>query len=206
MVDALLAASRGDIVTLQSACAAFVEQAKLPARSLELTLGRASTLLGCALMIDAMAEFEIRDDAIYRLGNQVFADLMKRLAELPPIDACRQMPSLGIAHGWAGILYALLLWRRYSTAVSVEGLEVRLSELASLARPVGDGVRWPRRLGQSVERDYFSGWCNGSAGYVALWVLAHRRWNDEAYRDLAHRAATDVWTDPGPRPGCRLGA
>ena len=34
-------------------------------------------------------------------------------------------------------------------------------------------------------------WCNGAAGQVHLWTLAHRRWNRCGFDDLADRAA---WT------------
>ncbi|MEO1370447.1 MAG: lanthionine synthetase LanC family protein, partial [Acidobacteriota bacterium] len=200
-VDALIAASRGDVVTLQKACGAFVETSKVTARSLELTLGRAGSLLGCALLLDAMAEYEVRDDVIYRFGNELHRGLCDRLAELPPIGECRQWPSLGAAHGWAGVLHALLLWRQLSGAVTLEGIRERVDQLAGLAEPFGEGVRWPRRLGRSVTEGYFSGWCNGGAGFVPLWTLAERHWNDDKYGDLARQAAVDVWTDPSDQVG-----
>jgi serine/threonine-protein kinase len=41
------------------------------------------------------------------------------------------------------------------------------------------------------------GWCNGSAGYVWLWTLAHKVFGKEKYLDLAERAALEAWSAGG---------
>jgi eukaryotic-like serine/threonine-protein kinase len=43
-----------------------------------------------------------------------------------------------------------------------------------------------------------SGWCNGSAGYVHLWTLAHRLTRDERMLGLAEGAAWNAWESDGP--------
>jgi serine/threonine-protein kinase len=40
------------------------------------------------------------------------------------------------------------------------------------------------------------GWCNGSAGFVPLWVLAARELGDSPWRELAEGAAWNVWEAP----------
>jgi serine/threonine-protein kinase len=88
-------------------------------------------------------------------------------------------------------------------------LEERLRELAELAEPAGRGVRWlvkvrrPSTDRRSPSRrrsphDYMTGWCNGSAGYVHLWTLAHAVLGVDAYLTLAERAAWNAWEDRDP--------
>jgi serine/threonine-protein kinase len=40
------------------------------------------------------------------------------------------------------------------------------------------------------------GWCNGSAGFVFLWTLAHRELGDPAWLALAEAAAMNAWESP----------
>ena len=41
------------------------------------------------------------------------------------------------------------------------------------------------------------GWCNGTAGYVHVWVLAHQALGDERYLRLAERAAWNAFEEAG---------
>jgi serine/threonine-protein kinase len=43
-----------------------------------------------------------------------------------------------------------------------------------------------------------SGWCNGTAGYVFLWTLAHKLLGDPNYLMWAERAAWNVWEAASP--------
>ena len=75
--------------------------------------------------------------------------------------------------------------------------------MAACAEPAGRGLRWPWtdfRPGAAQGGGlYMAGWCNGSAGYVFLWTLAHRAHRARGDRggggwlELAERAAWDVW-------------
>ena len=68
-----------------------------------------------------------------------------------------------------------------------------LQELAEAAQPSGDGLRWPRqRPDRSRSSDFVPSWCNGSAGFVHLWLTAERVLGDEGYRELATGAARDA--------------
>jgi serine/threonine-protein kinase len=40
------------------------------------------------------------------------------------------------------------------------------------------------------------GWCNGSAGFVHLWIMAHRELGDPRWLDLAEGAAWHAWEAP----------
>ena len=57
-----------------------------------------------------------------------------------------------------------------------------------------DGLRWPRlrRDSRSSSGDFVPSWCNGTAGFVHLWLIAERVLGDEGYRELAYGAARDA--------------
>ena len=42
-----------------------------------------------------------------------------------------------------------------------------------------------------------SGWCNGSAGFVFLWTLAHKMLGKAEYGVLAEQAGLDAWESDG---------
>jgi serine/threonine-protein kinase len=102
--------------------------------------------------------------------------------------------NLGIAHGWAGFLYTTLLWSVVTDEEPHPDVDRRLAELARLAEPAGRGVAWAWSLGPS--HSTMPGWCNGSAGHVALWTLAHRVLGRTDCLDIPVRAAWDVWDAP----------
>src|SRR5207244_186311 len=104
---------------------------------------------------------------------------------------------LGIAHGWAGILYATMRWTEASGIAMPASLRERLGQLADLAEHKGRGIRWPvyTEVRSHKLEPYMAGWCHGRAGYVHLWMLAHRMFRDEAYRALAEGAAWNAWEE-----------
>jgi eukaryotic-like serine/threonine-protein kinase len=103
---------------------------------------------------------------------------------------------MGVAHGWAGILYALLLWDEVAGRAPAAELTMRLDELALSAQPWGRGVRWPIRTGGASS--YMGGWCNGSAGFVHLFTLAWRTSRDDRWLRLAEQAAWTTWEADDP--------
>ena len=73
----------------------------------------------------------------------------------------------------------LLRWFETSGTPVPALVEARLTELAGLGEPSGRGLRWRwewAREGDAWVSMSMPGWCNGSAGYVFLWTLAHGRW------------------------------
>ncbi len=78
-----------------------------------------------------------------------------------------------------------------------ERLEERLAELAGCARSWGRGLRWRWRGAAGARGDSdMPGWCNGSAGFVHLWTLAHRELGDPSCARLAEGAAWNTWEAP----------
>lgn len=194
-VRALLARATGDEHTLRRALPAFVAASHAASVGLDLTLGRTATVLGCSLLVEALG----REPSLLGLGDGTLGGVWERLDGLGPVGAAPEVPYLGVAHGWAGILYATLRWCRAAGRPLPARVGDRLAQLAACAEPAGRGVRW--RIGVRAPaadgRDYMGGWCNGSAGMVHLWTLAEQVYGGCGYLDLARAAAWDTWETPG---------
>ncbi len=195
-VAALIARAQGDVGTQAAATAAFLAAAERPVVGLDLTLGRASTLLGAALLLDAVPASRHFDPAPLRaFGDAALAAIWQQLDAKPEI-AQSDVEYLGIAHGWAGFLYATLVWCEVAGTALPAAVERRLDELAAFALAAGRGLQWAWVLGRPGEAPTMPGWCNGSCGYVFLWTLAHRRLGHACYLELARGAAWESWDSP----------
>ncbi len=208
MTQAFVAGARNDGTTFLRALTSFVAASDEPSNKLDdLTLGRAGTLLGCALLDDLRLAMHLPvSEALEDLARRTMGDLWKRLDERPPLSESVG-DYLGIAHGWAGYAYATLQWCRASGNEPPATLEPRLAELAAFAVPKDRGAQWPRHhADRSPGPHPMSGWCHGSAGYVFLWSSAHRMLGSSLYEKLTHDAAWNAWEarDRNPTLCCGL--
>jgi serine/threonine-protein kinase len=202
-VQGLISAARSDMVTLTESLAAFIAASQGPCESLDLTLGRASTLLGCTFLRDALptnhADIDMIDQAaLLACGERVLEEIWQVLDSYAPLKRYPELRFLGVAHGWAGLLYATLCWCRSARRRLPPQLCERLEQLAECAEPLGRGMRWKRRLTRRVgeqPEDYGPSWCNGTAGMVFLWTLAHDMLGEPRYLTLAEQAAWNAWED-----------
>jgi serine/threonine protein kinase len=194
--QALLARSIGDLETQAEATAAFIAASGSGHNGLDLTWGKTSSLLGAAILLDALPDAPTMNRAsLVGEGNRLMHDIWNELDRLPEIGAgIIEYP--GMAHGWAGFIYGALIWSATAGTPVPFGLERRLDELAALARPVGRGVTWPWALVGQGRYSTRPGWWNGSSGYVFLWTLAARLAGQKEYTDLAIGAAWDTWDAP----------
>jgi serine/threonine-protein kinase len=192
-VRALIAHALGFPGLHSGAVGTFLESARRPCENPDLTLGRSGLLLAGALLLDTLgAEQEERRRELAVWGDELLQGLWADLAAKPRITDAVARPELGIAHGWAGYLYATLRWSQAAGTAVPAGLDARLAELAACARPAGRGVRWkwysePGGIGS------MPGWCNGSAGMVFLGTLAAEMRGDAAWRALAEGSAWNAW-------------
>ena len=200
VVRALVARAMGDFVSVREALAAFIGAARRHHDKIDLTLGSAGVLLGCALLREAIPFGTLPDvDALVRFGNRTANRLAARVRHRPPIAKSSDPLNLGIAHGWAGVLYALLRWHGATTrSTPDEWIIERLQQLAACAEPDARGLRWPWIGTDAVNPEnhgYMSGWCNGSAGFVHLWLTASQVVRDDWYRELALGAGWNAWEE-----------
>jgi serine/threonine-protein kinase len=193
VVRALVSQSLGDVGARNLAVSAFVEATR-DARHDDLVLGSAGTLLGCALLREAIGAHDANDGHARRTLEALWA----KLGERPSITES-EGAVLGVAHGWAGFLFASLRWCRASGDAFPAALEERLQQLALCAKRLDDGVWWPRRhreITSARDLDFAASWCNGAAGHVMLWTLASKTWKRSAHLELAERAARTVCNAP----------
>ena len=189
LLDALMGHALGDAPRRAKAVAHFIECSKPTAES-ELLLGRSGSLLAASLLRDLALDSVSRralNAAAGRWCDEILSEQSTR-------EAISSSTYWGMAHGWAGELYALLRWLAPRDGQLPTSLERRLLELAKLARPRGRGRVWPQPGGGPL-----SGWCHGSAGYVFLWHAAGqaRLRNTQQFRELAAGAAWDAFEGPG---------
>lgn len=186
-VQALISQSLADVGSRQGAVDAFVRHSHAPGDGFDLTLGRTGSFLIAALLLEAMRGEEHVDlGALTSLGAETLAGLWRWLDSLAPVAEARELPLLGIAHGWSGMLLATLRWCRAAHVDLPPAIGARLDQVAGLARAEGDALWWPwSTSAQSSMR----GWCNGSAGVVHLWIEAHTALADERWLRLAEGAA-----------------
>lgn len=192
-VHALIARARADEWAQQLALEAFVARAARPCEHVDIAFGRSGLLLGCTLMLEALAP-ALDQRALRGLGDGLCDSLWSQLARQPPLAQGTELKTLGAAHGWAGYLYALLRWSEASGTPPPAGVDERLEQLAELARPAGRGLRWPHEVGASANDAALSAsWCNGAAGFVHLWTLAHRRFGDDSFERQAQLAGWSAY-------------
>jgi eukaryotic-like serine/threonine-protein kinase len=198
VVQALIGHAMGDIASQQLAVDSFLAAVQAGAcDNHDVTLGRSGPLLSAAWLLDSCScDKYINTKALLEFGSRALNNVCEQLRSFATISECQEINYSGAAHGWAGILYSCLCWCRSSRAAVPEELRERLEQLAAFAEVSGKRVRWRWNIRRQHHRqvaDYMSGWCNGSAGFVFLWTLAHRMLERSEYATLAEKAACDSW-------------
>jgi eukaryotic-like serine/threonine-protein kinase len=200
-IQALTAQARGDVALQCVATEAFIDVSRQPCTLLDVALGRAGLLLGCAFLLDALSERNVADfvaqqkSRLRAFGQQVQGQLWQTISGYAPIRESKELSNLGIAHGWAGLLYATLCWCAAANEPLPDSLAERLQQLGECAEPVGRGLQWKWDTAKPAN-GYMPGWCNGSAGYVFLWTEAHKAIGEKHYLELAEGAAWHAWETP----------
>jgi serine/threonine protein kinase len=202
LVQGLIGQAMGDVVSQQGAVDKFIVAVNAaPCDNLDLTLGRSGTLLGTALLLDAVdGNAYVNTSGLRDFGNRALEEMWQQIDGFASIRECRQISYSGIAHGWAGILYAAMRWSVSSRTNLPSGVEERLEQLAHLASHSGHRARWRWRVRLHRSEPggtYLPGWCNGSAGFVHLWLLAYEIFKKEAYLELAEKAGVAAWESEG---------
>lgn len=191
---AMIAAATGDIGSQRRAITAFLRASSVPCAELDLTLGRSGSLLAAAMLLAISDELPAATE-LRRFGAETMNAIWSELDARPPIDASPKGTYLGIAHGWAGYLYAALRWCAASGDAPPPRLLERLHELAALKTLIGRGAYWRTVVDKPVS-SVMPGWCNGTGGHLFLYTLAHRLFADDEWLQLAELCAWDNWDAP----------
>lgn len=182
-VRAFLSDATGDHDRQQSALDEFRVTSTAPCANLDLTLGRCAVLLVAALLYAASDPAWSAAQRLGSYGDELSTGIWRDAANAA-------IPYYGIAHGWAGIAYASLMWARARGVEPPPQVRVVLDTLASAAEPLERGCFWPLTPPEGHAGDqHWPGWCHGNAGYVFLWNLARDAYGDDLFGELADRAA-----------------
>ena len=196
-VQALISHAMGDAEAQQGAVDAFVAASEQPCENVDLALGHSGTLLASSLLLEALGGDELRGrDSLLALGNGAMDRVQRELGARTPIDIQSPSECLGVAHGWAGCLYAMLRWCECTGKAVPDMAHERLQELAACAEPLGRGARWKWGARGAGHSQYMAGWCHGSAGYVFLWNKAYDAFREETFLVLGEKAAWNAWEAP----------
>jgi serine/threonine-protein kinase len=204
-VRTLISLAQGDTPTAANAIADYCDAAGQASDEIDATMGCASVLIGTSLLLRALPPLANAERLQLRKLGDTLADWLNGyLATEPSMGASTSPRWLGIAHGWAGVLFAGLAWSEATGASPAPRALSRLEELADMAFEVGSGLCWPQQTGLPVlERPPATGWCHGSAGYALLWAAAYRVTGTDEHLELAERAALYAH-DQGTATGASL--
>jgi serine/threonine-protein kinase len=196
-VEALVSHAMCNVTSQGTALEGFMTASQKPCDNLDLALGRSGTLLVTSLLLDTLGKGDLLQPApLVAFGNHTMESIWQEIYKQPPIREGELITYPGIAHGWAGILYAALCWHVSSGSELPSSVKERLQQLMECAEVVGSGIRWPWVLPQgrkSGAASYMPGWCNGTAGHIFLWTLANSVFHDDIYLHFAEKAAWYTW-------------
>jgi serine/threonine-protein kinase len=194
LVQAIIGNARGEYATRDAAVRAFLASSDIPCPQRDLTLGRSGTVFGSMMLLEILPNSDPLWNEIRSSGQRRLNDLWAETAEFDSISSGKQWPNLGIAHGWAGLLYLTFRWHELVGTPIPPACHDRLIELMNAASPSGRGAIWPWR--ERPGDDYSAsmpGWCNGSAGMVHLFCLAQGLLGDDWLLEVADGAAWHAW-------------
>jgi serine/threonine protein kinase len=191
-IRALISLGLGDFPGAARAVDSFLGHSRRPGGGVDLTLGAAGILIGlCELVEEIPFELDSIKDAVVREGD-LHALSLTQLLKSESLSASTEVSSLGVAHGWAGIIYALLRWTTIRDLPTDSRLEQKLEELAGMAQPHAAGLRWPIH-NASKPPTFTYGWCNGTAGQVLLFAKACEVFGSNTFGELVERGSESAW-------------
>jgi serine/threonine-protein kinase len=171
----------------------YITASKDPTDKIDLALGKSGLLIGFAILqkdIRAIKNFD--GNILVPAANRIMNELWISLDQYAAIDEKNEIDYFGIAHGWAGILYATLSWCLTSGQPLPEQFLRRVGQLHSSMLENEFMSWWPLTVDDARP---WTGWCNGSAGHTFLWTLLYRYFKEEKYLDIAKSTAQHLLQD-----------
>jgi serine/threonine-protein kinase len=99
---------------------------------------------------------------------------------------------LGYAHGYAGLMHAVLQGSGLINDNQLSLLYNALIKLSSFGINSGNTICWPVGINDSA---IWLGWCHGSAGHMLLWMNAYRKFNDRLFLNNAVKTGEYLWNN-----------
>lgn len=186
LIQALVSKAMGDYGGYGNAVSRFLAEASKPCENLDVTLGQSGILIGCSFLTESVYDNQFLVNEVKNLGNYTQRQIWDILDGYPVIGANDPINYRGIAHGWAGIIYATLLWCHTSGNALPANFYQRVGQLVDLGIDENGYMRW---ITTNNGQDSWAGWCHGSAGYVFLWTLLFDATQDPYYLMLAEKTA-----------------
>lgn len=203
-VSADLHRARGDGAAQAHSAMVFLAACESAADRLDFLGGRSGALAASSGVLDGLRSADADAAPLTRWIRRTVEETWQTAGGWAPVRECRELPHLGMAHGWAGVLYATMGACRAARMPLPEGLAERLDELAELAQPNGRGLRWPGTIAHpgtvAHTPDLAPGWCSGSAGHALLWIRAHQELGEDWFLALAERAGRYAIDHPAANP------
>ncbi|SKB77545.1 protein kinase domain-containing protein [Dyadobacter psychrophilus] len=186
LVQALVSQASGDYGSYYNAVRNFLMHASHPCENLDLTLGKSAALIGGSLILESMPSYDkfVKNDLL-AFGKGVMEEIWSMVDTYAAISEKNPINYRGIAHGWAGILYATLKWCKVSGQNLPVNFFERVEQLIKLGIEEDGILRWEI---SNTEPASWTGWCHGSAGYTFLWTSLFHFTSDEHYLDLAKKS------------------
>jgi len=198
--DALIACARWDCPAVNKSLSEICNLALSASNDFDLTYGKAGCLLGCALLLEAIPDDPLlpMKHTLRETGKKIATEITGSLRLLGKIATNKVLCDYGMAHGWAGVLYALMRWAEATQTLPDNIVKQYLNELAHLSVPAKTGRSWPVRTDTAPGKtDTFSAsWCKGASGFVHLFGLGTRVFKKPFFLDIAREAADYSFTAP----------
>ena len=196
VVRALIEAASGNVAGCRHAVVGFIQAISRPCVERDLVFGRCGTLLAAAILLESAPDLDagVRTE-LERTASLCLHDLWLGVDGFDALQRGHDWSNLGIAHGWAGLLYATQRYCAVLGAPAPAAFDDRLEQLFACARPRGRGLEWPWRqvAGQQHYDTSMPGWCNGAAGITHVGCLAYRQTGDTRWLEYAQGAAWQAW-------------
>ncbi len=193
-VQALISSSIGDLNTTIQSIEKIIGISKSQSSNLDITMGKSGTLLALASIIESVpAFFNFSIDPIINYGDSLMSSIWDDKIAITISDDY-SIKSTGVAHGWAGLIYAALKWHRAARRPGPMWLENKIDQLFNVREEHDDLVIWKNKI-NARNYYYMPGWCNGSAGFLELFRLAADVYQKAEYLDVAERIAIDVYNN-----------
>ncbi len=182
-VNALVSNAIGLTSAVNKSIDNFIESGSVKFNNLDLATGKTGLLVGCSLMLENFNNNQyIKKEKLISFGNEIMSGVWNELDLFAPVEEDKKIGYLGVAHGWAGILYATIMWCRVSGQQAPGNLEERINQLAACGVHNKNMVSWKRKMDEPV---IWNGWCHGISGHIHLWTLAGNYFHEQKFKDLA---------------------